>query len=371
MAATPLVFTHHFLRLRDPRRRHRTIYRLLDLLFIAVCAVLCGANDWQAIATFAQARLPWLQRHLPHLQQAPSHDTFERLFARLDPCVFARCFGSWMQTIGRVLGIDHIALDGKCLRGSGGSGLGPLYLVSAWATQHSLSLGQVAVDSKSNEITALPRLLELLDLHGALVTIDAMGCQKKIAAQIVTQGGDYVLAVKDNQETLADDIRESFAAAIDTDYEGLEWDEHSTEEKEHGRHEKRTYTVIHNPAGLSTAKQWQGLTTIGMCYSERTVNGTTGQEVRFFIGSRRMGAAEYGTVLRDHWRIENNLHWQLDVTFQEDASRVQEATAENFAVLRRLALTLLQRYPKKMSMANKRFTAALDTGVLETILRGC
>jgi predicted transposase YbfD/YdcC len=371
MSASPLALTQHFASLRDPRRRHGTKYLLADVLFVAICAVIAGANDWQAIATFAEKRLAWLQRLLPHLAGAPCHDTFERVFARLNPAAFARCFGCWMQAVGRVLGLKHIALDGKCVCGNGPASLGPLYLVSAWATQHSLSLAQVPVDSKSNEITALPKLLELLELNGALVTIDAIGCQKKIAAQVVAGGGDYLLAVKDNQETLADDIREAFGRGLDSDYAGLAWDQHTTQDSKHGRCETRTYTVIYQPEGLRTGADWPGLAMIGMCFSERSVaGGEASLEMRYYISSRALSAAEFGAAVRSHWRIENNLHWQLDVTFREDESRIENKTSEaNFAVLRRLALTLLKAYPSKKSMANKRFAAAMDTDMLEAILQ--
>lgn len=371
MAATPLALLAHFAALRDPRRKHRTQYLLADLLFIAITAVIAGANDWQAIATFAQQRLDWLRKHLPHLPAAPSHDTFERVFARLNAATFARCFSCWMHAVQRVLGLSHIAIDGKCLCGSKGNDLGPLYLVSAWATQHSLSLGQVPVDSKSNEITAIPRLLELLELKGALVTIDAIGCQKAIAQQIVAAGGDYLLAVKDNQPTLAADLVAAFGQGLDQDFAGLEWDQHTPQDSKHGRQETRTCTVIHKPADLRTGADWPGLQTIGMCLSERSVGGGAASlEVHYYISSRLLTAADLGTAVRNHWRIENSLHWQLDVTFAEDANRVGDKTAAaNLAVLRRLALTLLKKYPAKMTMANKRFAAALNTDTLEAILK--
>lgn len=371
MATEPLTLLAHFASLRDPRRKHRTQYLLADLLFIAIAAVIAGANDWQAIATFAHDRLDWLRKFLPHLPATPSHDTFERVFARLNAATFARCFGCWMHAVGRVLGLPHIAIDGKCLCASRGDDLGPLYLVSAWATQQSLSLGQVPVDDKSNEIVAIPRLLRLLELKGALVTIDAIGCQKEIARQIVAAGGDYLLAVKDNQPTLAADVAEAFGQGLDSDFADLQWDEHRTQENNHGRQETRTSTVIYQPTNLSTGSDWQGLQTIGMVFSERGVGGgEAALEVRYYISSRKLTAAELGQAVRDHWRIENSLHWQLDVTFGEDANRVGDKTsAANLAVLRRLALTLLKHYPAKKSMANKRFSAALNTDTLEAILQ--
>jgi predicted transposase YbfD/YdcC len=365
-----LSIPKHFRKLKDPRRKHRRLHRLQDILVIALCAVIAGAQDWQDIETFGRKRYGWLQRFLELPNGIPSHDTFERVFDRLNPPVFQACFREWVQAVQEALRIKHVAIDGKTLRGSGTAQLGPLHLVSAWATGQSLSLGQVAVDSKSNEITAIPALLELLDLKGALVTIDAMGCQKAIAQKIIDQGGDYILTVKDNQEHLRQDIERSVAQAFEGDFAGVEHDAFETRERGHGRDEYRSYTVIHSTAGLRHAADWAKLTTIGMCYSERTVAGVTSEETRYFIGSRKASARTYGTALRDHWRIENTLHWQLDVTFGEDRNRVTKRhAAENLALLRRQTLSLLKAHPSKLSIAKKRFAAALDTEFLEEILK--
>jgi predicted transposase YbfD/YdcC len=314
----------HFAHLKDPRLNRRKRHQLIDLVVIAVCAVICGCESWPQIALFGKKRLTWLKTFLALPNGAPSHDTFERVFARLNPEAFQSCFRRWMQALAEHLDIRHIALDGKTLRGSGRSAadLGPLHLVSAWATQNHLTLGQVAVADKSNEITALPRLLELLELNGALVTIDAIGCQKEIAKRIVDGGGDYVLTVKDNQPHLLADIQACFEGALDDDFAGLTHSTFQTKEKGHGRQELRCYHVIHEPEGIRNKEAWPGLKVIGMCYSERTAGGQTGVEVRYFIGSRRASARVYGKALRNHWGIENNLHWQLDVTFGEDANRV-------------------------------------------------
>jgi predicted transposase YbfD/YdcC len=365
-----LSIAQHFRKLKDPRRRHRRLHRLQDVLVIALCAVIAGAQDWQDIETFGRKRCDWLKRFLELPNGVPSHDTFERVFDRLNPAVFQACFRDWVQAVQQALRIKHVAIDGKTLRGSGAAKLRPLHLVSAWATGQSLSLGQIAVDVKSNEITAIPALLELLDLGGALVTIDAMGCQKAIAQKIIDRGGDYLLTVKDNQEHLLEDIERVVAQAFDTDFDGLEHDAYETRERGHGRDEYRCYTVIHSIAGLRHAAEWTNLTTIGMCYSERTVAGVTSEEARYFIGSRKANAKTYGTALRDHWRIENTLHWQLDVTFAEDRNRVTKRNAaENLALLRRQSLPLLKAHPAKLSIAKKRFAAALDTEFLEEILQ--
>jgi predicted transposase YbfD/YdcC len=297
----------------------------------------------------------------------------ERVFDRIDPRIFAACFSSWVQAVSNALGMPQIAIDGKTLRGSRdrSAALGPLHLVSAWATQQQLTLGQVAVEGKSNEITAIPRLLELLDVHGALVTLDAMGCQKEIARKIVEGGGDYVLTVKENQERLLEDIQATVQRALDGDLPAEMVSRHTTTEDGHGRLEERSYVVVHNLQGIRDCALWSELKAVGMCYSERTIEGVTSTEVRYFIGSRRMSAKRYGAALRNHWGIENNLHWQLDVTYGEDASRLQRRHgAQNFALLRRGALSLLKQNPCKRSIRGKRKMAALDTDFLEEILRG-
>jgi predicted transposase YbfD/YdcC len=366
-----LSISKHFARLKDPRRAHRRLHPLQDILVIALCAVLAGAQDWQEIELFGRKRHDWLKRFLRLPNGIPSHDTFERVFDRLRPEAFQACFHVWVRALQEALDIKHVAIDGKTLRGSGSAKLGPLHLVSAWATAQRLSLGQVAVADKSNEITAIPELLELLDVNGALVTIDAMGCQKAIARKIKERGGDYILTVKDNQEHLADDIRAVLTRAFDTDFAGLDHDTYTTRERGHGREEYRWYAVVHDTSGLRQADAWEGLTTVGMCYSERTIQGKTSAEVRYFIGSRKAGARVYGKALRGHWGIENSLHWQLDVTFDEDDNRVARRNgAENLALLRRLALSLLYAHPAELSIAKKRFAAALDPALLEEILRG-
>jgi predicted transposase YbfD/YdcC len=270
-----------------------------------------------------------------------------------------------------LIGVGQIAIDGKTLRGSAGAALGPLHLVSAWATQAHLSLAQVAVDGKSNEITAIPQLLELLDLGGTLVTIDAIGCQKAIAKQVVAGGGAYVLVVKGNQEHLLEDIQETVAQALDGELRAGALRTYTTRENNHGRQEERSCAVIEYVAAIRDRRLWPGLTTVGMCRRERTINGQSSTEVCYFIGSRRMGARRYAQALRSHWGIENNLHWQLDVSFHEDASRIENRHgAANFALLRKLALALLKRHPRKDSIARKRKTAALDPEFLAETLAG-
>jgi predicted transposase YbfD/YdcC len=372
MAQPHFTIKKHFRRLKDPRRAHRRRHLLMDIIVIAICAVLCNCNDWQQVATFGRERHDWLKRFLELPNGIPSHDTFERVFDRLHPEAFQACFREWMQALSEALPIQQVAIDGKSLRGSATGKLGALHLVSAWATANHLTLGQVAVDDKSNEITAIPKLLELLDLQGALVTIDAMGCQTEIAAKIRERGGDYVLAVKDNQPNLLEDIQDCFSQALESNFAGLKYDEYETTDKGHGRVEKRYYTILIDPPGLRNPERWQGLRVIGMCVSERTVTGKEATtEARYFIGSRKASAKVYGRALRNHWGIENNLHWQLDVSFREDSNRVSKRhEAENLGLLRKLAMTLLKRHPDKRSIACKRIAAALNTAFLEEVLRG-
>lgn len=369
MAEQVLSLPFCFQSLKDHRVTGRCDHLMIDIVSIAICAVICGADDWQHIEAFGKKRHDWLKRFLKLPNGIPSHDTFERFFQRLDPIAFQRCFSTWAQHLAKSLGWRHIAIDGKTLRGSGGKLTKALHLVSAWASDTHLSLGQVAVEEKSNEIPAIPELLELLDVQGAFVSIDAMGCQKDIARAIVEAGGDYVLTVKDNQPNLLEDIQNCFAKAFETDFEGLNYDNHETFERGHGRTERRSYTILTNPKGIRNQDLWKGLTVIGMCQSEREIDGQRTSEVRYFLGSREADAEVYGQVLRNHWRIENNLHWQLDVTFREDQSQIQNRNgAENFAMLRRMALCLLKRAPGKGSMKVKRFEAALDTDFLEKVL---
>lgn len=371
MALSLSCIRRHFSALKDPRRRHRRLHNLLDIIVIALCGVIANANTWQDIAVFAGKRESWLRRFLPLPHGIPSHDTMERVFDRLDPVALQSALLGWLQHASGMPGIKHIAIDGKTARRSGSParGLAALQIVSAWAVEQEATLGQVMVAEGSNEIPAIPALLSMLDLEGALVTIDAIGTQKEIAASIVAGGGDYILTVKDNQGNLRDDVEACFTAAMEDDYEGVRHDEHKSEEKGHGRQEKRHVVVIHEPEGIRNKEAWEGLKVIGLVWSERTVDGKASDELRYFIGSREMTAREYASACRGHWGIENNLHWRLDVAFREDESRIQGRNGQaNFAMLRKLALGLLKRHPGEGSIAGKRLGAAYDTGDLEEIL---
>ncbi len=369
-----VAIKNHFVSLKDPRVRRRTQHRLIDIIVIAICGVIAECDSWREIELFAQQRAPWFKRFLSLKNGIPSHDTLERVFDRIDSRAFSYCFVQWVKAISECLPVGHIAIDGKTARRSFGhtSGLGPLHLVSAWATQQHLTLGQVAVDGKSNEITAIPQLLEMLDLKGALVTLDAMGCQKDIAAKIVAGKGDYLLTVKENQERLHEDIQATVEQALDGDLPPANVSQHETRDRGHGREEMRSYVVVNCLDHIRDRALWSKLRVVGMCYSERTVKGKTSAETRYFIGSRPRSARWYGQALRNHWSIENSLHWQLDVTFNEDDSRVQKRhAADNLSQLRRGAVSLLKQNCSKLSLRGKRKKASLNTDFLVEILRGC
>jgi predicted transposase YbfD/YdcC len=368
--ATPLNIAQYFRSLKDPRINRHKRHLLLDIIVIALCAVLCGAEDWQQIEAFGKRRLTWLRRFLKLPNGVPSHDTFERVFDRLEPAALQQRLQQWVAALAAKLDIGHIAIDGKALRGSRRGKLGALHLVSAWASEYHLSLGQVATASKSNEITAIPELLELLELHGAVVTIDAMGCQKAIASKIIERGGDYILTVQENQPHLLEDIQKLMAGALDTAFRDLRHDEYSTEDKGHGRVEKRHYTILYDPEEIRSQEEWEKLCAVGMVLRERQVGAAEPTlETSYFIGSQEMSAASYGERLRGHWSIENNLHWQLDVSFGEDNNRVSKKNgAENLALIRKLALMMLKRHPSKLSMVGKQWNCAISPEFLEEVL---
>lgn len=376
MGSASLAIKTYFRKLKDPRRVGAVLHPLINIVAIAVCGVICGCDDWQQIAVFGVERKDWLSKFLSLDGGIPSHDTFERVFDRIDPKAFQHCFRQWTDALAEGLGLKHIAIDGKTLCGSRHGTLKALHLVSAWASENHLSLGQVACAEKSNEITAIPELLEMLCIKGALVTIDAMGCQKEIAAAIRDKEGHYVLTVKDNQPTLKNDIESSFEQAFATNFAGLDYGAYQTVDIGHGRKETRTYTTINDPQTLTSKDEWRDLNVIGMClseriegYSEANPKGTReSAEIRYFIGSGKSGAKTYAKCMRGHWGIES-MHWQLDVTFGEDDSRVwHRHGAENLALLRKLALGLLKRHPSKKSIACKRLAAALNTDFLEQVI---
>ena len=305
MSLPALSLAAHFARLKDPRLKRRQRHEFLDSVVLAIAAVSGGADTWADIALFGRCHQDWFKTFLALPNGIPSHDTFERLFGRINPQAFLHGFQQWIAALVELFGVRHVAIDGKTLRRSGdrAAGLGPLHLVSAWATQQNLTLGQVAVERKSNEITAIPALLKLLELKGALVTIDAMGCQKAIARQIVTQGGDHVLTVKENQPQLYQQVSDLFTQAINTDCAGLDWDEYGTASRGHGRQERRTYWVLRDVDRLACKEAWVGLAAVGMCVRVRSIQGQESLEIRYFIGSKKASARVYGQAFRHHWSI--------------------------------------------------------------------
>lgn len=363
----------HFATLPDPRIERHRWHKLSDILVIAVCAVLCGAESYPAIEDFGQEREEWLRQFLELPEGIPSHDTFNRVFRLLDPVQFQTCFLRWMQAVAEVTAGEVVAIDGKALRRSIAKGTAKraIHMVSAWATANGVVLGQRKVNTKSNEITAIPQLLELLTLKGCIVTIDAMGCQRVIAQTIVEQGADYVLALKGNQPTLEQAVERFFVRGPDAEAHRTACDFSEQTEHGHGRVERRCAWIS---ADLETAMQtvaWPGLRSIGMVQATRTLQGKTSVEQRFYLSSLPPKAEPFAQAVRKHWGIENQLHWSLDVTFREDHSRLRTGHgAENFAVLRHMALNLLRQEPSTKSLPRKRLACALNRNYLLKVLLG-
>jgi predicted transposase YbfD/YdcC len=369
---TPGTVIDVFSVIEDSRDERKRRHLLIDAIVISIAAVLCGADGWTEIEAFAKAKEGWFRRFLKLPFGIPSHDTLGRLFAVLSPEVFEACFREWVASVREVSGEDIIAIDGKSLRRSHSrkKGLGPLHMVSAWSATNGLVLAQQATEAKSNEITAIPKILEVLELKGCIVTIDAMGCQKAIAEQIVERDGDYVLALKGNQSKLAEAVEEMFIDADAADYAGWPMDFYETTERGHGRVETRRYWTLTSVERIPQAGDWAKLNTIGMVQSERQVDGKTTIESRFYIASTGGDAARFAWAVRSHWGIENGLHWCLDIAFREDESRVRERqAANNLAVMRHIALGLLKKDKTlKNGIKTKRLVAGWDEEYLAKLL---
>jgi predicted transposase YbfD/YdcC len=363
----------HFADLTDPRRRKVT-YPLVNIVTIAICAVICGADDFVAIAKFGRVKQKWLSRFLDLKDGIPSHDRFNAIFAAIKPAEFEACLLSWITALHEITGGQLVAIDGKTVRRSfdAATSKSAIHMVSAWATANHISLGQVTVDAKSNEITAIPKLLKMLEISGSLVTIDAMGCQTTIAKTIIDSNADYVLAVKKNQPTLYDGISWFFLMNREQNFAGVRVSRHQTYEKGHGREETRLYFVCAVPHDLPDRKRWPSLAAIG-CTTNITIRGGKRcYETRYYILSRKLSAKEFAAAVRGHWSIENSLHWQLDVTFGEDQSRLRRGHADvNFSILRRTALSLLKNNKTlKIGVKNRRLTAGWDDTYLQQVLFG-
>lgn len=369
MEKTAGDFVSHFSIIRDPRINRTKLHKLESILFIAMCAVLSGIESWEGMEEFGEAREEWLKKYVDLAEGIPSHDTFGRVFAQLAPEEFEKSFVSWIGVVYQKTEGEVVAIDGKTLRGSRRSSVGqsPLHLVSAWASSNRLLLGQVETDEKSNEIEAVPRLLKILDLKGCIVTIDAMGCQKDIAEKIQDKKADYVLALKGNQGTLHEDVKQYWE---DPKLSKEEYDEYETTEKGHGRIEIRKYRITDKLDWLAPREEWKGLRCIAMVESQREIGGQKTLERRYYLTSLKADARQFAKAIRAHWEIENKVHWCLDVTFREDRSTVWiKQAARNFSLLRRLAMNMLRKETStKKSLNMKRHRAALNTGYLELVL---
>jgi len=363
----------HFKELKDPRAEHLLEHYLLDIIGLTICAVICGADSWVDIENYGQAKQEWLKRFLKLPNGIPSHDTIARLFAALEPEKLQECFLSWIKAVALLMEGEIVAIDGKTLRHSydKGNKKGAIHMVSAWASQNRLVLAQVKVEEKSNEITAIPQLLEILDLKGCIVTIDAMGAQKEIARQIVDRGGDYVLSLKGNQGNLHDDVKQLFDWTRRIEFKDIAHEFHQTIDGRHGRIEIRRHWLLDGVEHLIDANLWSGLKRVGMVESERRLPGqSTSIERRYYLVSLDGDVQRFAQCVRSHWGIENQVHWVLDMAFNEDASRIRKDHAPaNLAIIRHIALNLLrQDSSSKVGIKAKRLKAGWDNDYLSRIL---
>jgi predicted transposase YbfD/YdcC len=372
----PSSFYEHFATLTDPRCPYAPNSRhlLMDILVIAVCAVIEGAEGWEDIEEYGTSQAEWFADLLELPHGIPGHDTFRRVLSRLDPEELTQCFISWTQALSEASGGDIVSIDGKTLRHSfdQATATAAIHMVSAWASANRLVLGQLKVDAKSNEITAIPKLLRLLDLQGAVVTIDAMGCQKEIAQTITEQGADYVLALKDNPPTLSEAVTLFLNDARDTAFADIAHAYHETVDGDHGRIETRRYWITSEIAWLGATASWANLRSVGMVEARREIGEAVQIDTRYFLTSLPAHAVRFAQAVRQHWGMENALHWVLDVSFQEDACRIRkEKGAQTFAVLRHIALNLLRREPRhKRGIKARRKRAGWDRGYLIQVLTG-
>ncbi len=365
----------HFKTLPDPRHTRNRLHLLGDVIVVAVCGVIVGCSGPTSIERWAKAKVDWLRQVLALPNGLPSRDCIRRILSTLKPEAFQACFQSWIAACITNKDADAqptIAIDGKTLRRSHdrGGGLGPLHLVSAWSNELGLSLGQVATEEKSNEITAIPELIDQIDVKGAVVTIDAMGCQKEIAGKIVAQKGDYVLAVKDNQPKLHQAVQEIFSDEREDELLRMPHRQHQTRDKGHGRNDERHYVLVKIPANFPLRKEWPSVKAVGMAVRTTvSSDGNTSGDVRYFIASRFLSGKRFAQAVRGHWGIENSLHWVLDVTFDEDQSRTrQRRMADNLSWLRRFAISLLDRHPSKHSIIGKSQIAGWNNDFLMEVL---
>lgn len=362
----------HFSELADPRLGRNRRHKLIDIVVLTVCAVISGCETWEDIEDYGEFKLDWLRRFVELPNGIPSHDTIRRLFIRLDPEGLQRCFFSWVEAVREQTDGDVVAIDGKTLRRSGeaASGKMPIHMVSAWAAENGMVLGQMKTEAHSNEITVIPALLELLKVKGCIVTIDAEGCQTEIAEKVRAKKADYVLAVKANQPQLLDEVSDFFSVISDDDV-AEEWlEKYDTLDKGHGRIEKREYYHSDEIAALPRVKQFKGAKSIGMVRSTRIIAEQRSTTTRYYISSLEMDAEKLAHAVRSHWSVENNLHWTLDMSFREDDSRMRSGfSAQNFAMMRRMALSIMKRDThSKRSLKGRRRICSYHEKYLEQLL---
>ena len=360
----------YFEGLTDPRQEGKVKHSFIETIMIVICAVIAGCDVWEDIADYCRVKEGWF-REVLGLELAngiPSHDTMERIFAMLEPKEFQARFIEWVQHACGKQSREIISVDGKTMRGSGSEGQKPIHMVSAWANKARAVFGQMAVDEKTNEITAVPELLELLDIKGTIITADAMSCQKEIVRKISEKGADYVIGLKDNQPRLRQETEEYYVAAIEAPQFYRHIDRFVTQETGHGRIETREYYLCTDPDFLKLHTEWQNLNSVGMMKSRVVQGEITTEETHYYVSSL-VDVEEFSVAARSHWGVENSLHWCLDVTFREDHSRMRkDNTAENFAVVRHIVLNILKNMDDKLSVARRRRRCAYDDAYLQKVL---
>ena len=364
------VFLSYFKEMPDHRQQGKVIYPLDEILLLCLLAVLAGAEGFTDIARFGEKKLDLLRRFRPFKDGTPAHDHLGDIFATLDAQAFQRCFVAWVAALTKTKA-EVVAIDGKTSRRSGGrkNAKEPIHMVSAFAARQRLVMGQVAVAQKSNEIVAIPALLDMMAIEGAVVTIDAMGAQRSIARKIIDKKADYIIALEGNQGTLLEDVKVFAAEQKANGFKDTTTSRHETVDGEHGRIEKRTYTAIHDVAWLQKRHDWPGLKGVVMVESQRETNGKITQEMRFYITSLTLLANAVGPMIRDHWAIENSLHWVMDMVFRDDECRVRTENAPaNFTTLKHMANNLIRKAPGKDSQRLKRMTAAWDDDFLASLV---